>query len=103
VRRITVDEVKAAYEKTGLKPTRGEYIYGRFCACAMGALAVANGVPCDYDAARSWAFSQYGADYCNAFANGFDSKSPWGCDEVHEAGQADGELVAAAIFGEVSP
>src|SRR5690348_11171863 len=47
MKRITVEEVQKAYEKTGLKPIQHDYIsYDgiRLCGCPMAAVLMAEGV-----------------------------------------------------------
>jgi len=102
VRRITVDEVKAAYEKTGLKPQKDNWFSDDFrCACAIGALFAAAypEVPnAPGSVVQQWAYREFGADYVDEFVGGFD------CPQVpldNLIGDLDGRAVAAAIFGEV--
>lgn len=62
-KRITVEEVKAAIERTGMKLITGEFIFrqmGQLCGCAIGVLAVDAGVPKDSDDIDDWSDLQFG-------------------------------------------
>jgi len=99
--RITIDEVRAAYAATGVKPKRGDYVDrqedGTLCACAIGALAIQAGVESHYAPVRRWAHEKYGLGYVNAFVAGFDGDLIDG-----NGGCRDGIDVAEAIFGKAS-
>lgn len=94
MRRISVEEVRAAYEKTGLKPARtvAGCVHGR-CACALGAMWVVAGKPTA--TAYLWAGDLFGVEYMRNFYCGFDNSSIG----AGTAGYADGQACAAAIFG----
>jgi hypothetical protein len=103
MRRITPDEVKAAYEKTGLKPGRGCYAdpYTNV-ACGLGVMARAEG------GNRWWAWidesTQDNRSYHYGFVNGFDGL-PIHIDLKDsmadaELGHQDGQAAAAAVFQE---
>lgn len=81
--RITPEQVKAAYEQTGLKPVQGEYFdrdVPPLCAneptlaCGLGALyrSVFPGGEADGVSVEKWADTKYGCEYRDGFINGFD-------------------------------
>jgi len=104
--RITPEQVKAAYEKTGLTPTRGEFFYlpdGNVVsgACGLGVLAYekSGGIPED----RINGILGIEVDYSVGFAVGFDGQpdpysiySPENDDEFR-AGLEDGDASARAV------
>jgi hypothetical protein len=111
MRRITVSEVKAAYEKCGIKPINRTFKeYGTFdsvCAgCAVTALAGSQGVDIVCTRAgelRRWAEQKYGQKYTGGFLGGFDRRLDrrYFLDSEDETmGWDDGRAAAAAIFGE---
>lgn len=111
MRRITVDEVKAAYEKTGLHPKQGEFREYETCdkvcgGCAITALLAADGIDIvEEPNLRAIAESRYGGHYIGGFVCGFDGKpAAWFRDtnERERQGYADGTAAALAIFGEPS-
>ena len=106
MKRITPEMVKEAYEKTGVKPSRGCFVWfddKMPCGCAMGALAMADlGVPLRFDDVVElqkiidWRM-QYG-DYGWDFILGFDGNEQfrgYGTD-----GYSDGLAAAKAVFGD---
>lgn len=99
-RRITVEEVKAAYAKTGMEPRR-RTPYGNGACCAMRALSMAAGSRyCHY-----WGWDNFGEDYTTGFIHGFDGEVSFSCrlsSERYAIGEQDGLAVAAAIFGEAT-
>lgn len=104
MRRITVEEVKAAYAKTGIVPDRND------CSrCAMAALIRAAGIPVDGPSSfgqkgREWVASHFSRPYRAGFINAFDGASPCtysGAPEdqaLYDQGYDDGEACAAAVF-----
>lgn len=110
MKRITPDEVLAAYKATGLKPAR--YLWytedNGGCACAMGALiawkypgeleAVDEDdieIKCDDISSCDW-----GLSYSCGFVTGFDSGDlPSERSEEWQYGFDDGCSAAAAVFG----
>lgn len=105
MRRITVDEVNAAYAATGVKPGRGSFHDANGCYCALGVLHLASG---DSGCPEEWCDNNFPLHYWDQFAGAFDGKSePCLCvDNPHYeaqlAGFEDGRAAALAIFGEVS-
>jgi hypothetical protein len=103
MKRITPEEVIAAYKETGAVPTKCRIRYvnpdGSVECCAMGALALQAGIP--KDKAYKWCEETYGRTYSNDFQSGFDSnsipyrKSP-GCLDGYAVGQA---LIQNNILG----
>lgn len=101
MRRITVEEVLEAYRVTGMKPMRRYTIIRNQCAgCAIGALAVASGVPSELDCIYDWRDKMFGASYVKGFMNSFDDTPPSMSNEQYNQGYADGQAVAAAVFQE---
>jgi hypothetical protein len=103
MRRITVEEVKAAYEKTGLKPVRGTTCYlGRAHAfnegCPIDAMIFGKLKDkfCTLDVCEVLGVSM---NYLEGFVLGVD-----GCNRSshpdHRLGLEDGIAVRLAIFGE---
>ena len=108
MKRITVEDVKAAYEKCRLAPVRGmfrdwEPFPSRVCGCcAQSALAAAAGLDirrCSPGKIADWAADEYGANYAQSFRHGFDGLAMHQVSDDAQ-GYADGVAVAAAIFGE---
>ena len=104
MKRITVEEVKAAYEKTGLKPVRGTFNDGKGCGCALGALYMAQGGAACCSDPEEWCDAEFDFAYWDGFAGGFDAKEDFSLPDYvslsRKEGHADGRAVAAAIFGE---
>jgi hypothetical protein len=81
-RRITPDEVIAAYRKTGLRPVKRAYclyLCPPLCGCPITAiyLATLDGLPVELPKiefeANKWADREFGSDYKNSFTDGFDN------------------------------
>lgn len=115
-KRITVEEVKAAFEKTKLKPKQGFYFQRETsadtspkCACGMGVLYLAQ-TEMDFDEAAQlddegsdinlYFTERYGADYRVGFAHGFDSghrHSSLAHSPEYQQGYEDGDAARAAM------
>lgn len=112
-KRITPQMVKEAYQKTGLKPVRGQWTAfedGRQCGCGLTALLCSSGfsfqrvdeftnekaLPIEYAADRLL----LDRNYATGFVGGFDGKLKSWYTIEEEPGYLDGAEVAAAIFGE---
>lgn len=104
-RRITVEEVRAAYRKTGLRPWRGAFHYeDEKCACALGAVFFATG------GKRKGMLALYAEEvtehlkldefYQAGFIKGFDNQRAIGDEPYYLLGYTDGQACAAAVFGE---
>lgn len=109
--RITPEQVKAAYEKTGMKPARCSMLWwkkdGAPCGCGLGALFVAShgGLDAFRDvvlmpALRPWAQERWGAKYVYGFIVGFDDNGLPCNDARKREGRADGRAAAALVFSE---
>lgn len=110
MKRITVEEVKAAFEKIGAKPAIGLFYEATGeCrrACAMGALAAANGADTRFleDEATTNDIAEIlevDRQYADGVAAGFDSgpTPPMLASFMsaeYLAGRADGAAFAAAV------
>lgn len=97
MRRITVKEVKAAYEKTKLRPEQFIYV-GLSCGCPLAALAIANGADNSQAEIINWAHEVYGDQYANGFTRGFDGLGHNGTSVRSKRGYADGRQVAVAVL-----
>lgn len=53
---LTVQRVLDAYKATGLKPRAGKYLTDDGCACAIGAIAQAEGEGSDFPECNLWGF-----------------------------------------------
>jgi hypothetical protein len=98
--RITPDMVKAAYEKTGLKPARSGCLIGKTMACGAGVIAyqamvAAGEQPADSEVVRRKAEELCGEAYIRAFISGFDG---WERCGENQTGFTDGRACAAAVF-----
>lgn len=112
MRRITVEEVKAAYQATGLKPIRKLFIKGLNdkCGCALTACAIASGCTTYGDIfaqpiRSTHIFSSLGLNrsYADGFTEGFDGYSkPEGVSDENIIGYDDGRAAALAIFAEAT-
>jgi hypothetical protein len=113
MRRISVEDVLAAYEKTGLEPAEtGDAWYRGNCACAIGALMCADERVRERGG-RPYKYSRVGTPakilrlepvYVSGFSRGFDGNESE-CDAVkpenHEsycAGYEDGLAVRRALW-----
>jgi hypothetical protein len=104
VKRVSVEEVKAAYAATGMRPYRGSYcssLDGQLCGCGLGAVFFKEkhyspGGTCDVHKALKLDY-----EYIGGFVGGFDGDSPEECEggEYELAGYADGKAAAEAVFG----
>jgi hypothetical protein len=107
MRRITVNEVKAAYEKTGLKPSRGTWATDN-CACGLGVCAIAQSGMNGDDLCADTVFPTLGIKdwYGVGFIDGFDNRSQLTkfaeekSKDLFTAGFEDGRAAALAIFGD---
>jgi hypothetical protein len=123
MKRITVDEVRAAYEKTGLTPVRGNFCtYSTSqlrdywtqtelgievkltydCGCALTACCRAEDKPFPEDVEHAASELDLDESYASGFINGFDGVvlCPEDVDGpvAYEAGYADGVAAAKAVF-----
>ena len=108
MKRISVEMVREAYAKTGLKPGHGSFFPKANCACALGALYYEkHGLSVDDpQTVREFLDAQYQPWYVTGFARGFDGMPrilPAFCrDGMKHAeircGYADGQACAAAVF-----
>lgn len=102
MRRITVDEVKEAYAKTGLKPVRDTKEYLECVhlnkGCPVDALLVSAGGREECDHSTIAKRLRVNASYLCCFVRGVDGSG----FSTRTKGYADGRAVAAAIFGEES-
>jgi hypothetical protein len=95
MKRITPEEVLKAYEKTGLKPMRGDYYPFQGCACALGVMAVTLKLSGNlYDH-----FQDIYGDYQDAFTDGFDGrrKPTGGLCKTDEIAYKDGNAAWEAV------
>ena len=109
-RRITPDEVEAAYSETGLKPARTghEFLHdvrdGSTCACGLGAVYCRE--TGDRQSPAPWHVRQVlrlGSYYLCGYGSGFEGNPPNPVATAEsELGYADGQAAAARVFGEVS-
>jgi hypothetical protein len=99
VKRITVDEVKAAYAKTGLTPIRKRFLSPDCqCGCPLSALYFSEhpgpvGGPL---AVESWANQTFGHSYTGGFVSGCDGGS-YSATGDYFVGMQDGRAVAIAL------
>jgi len=108
LRRITVDEVRAAVEKTGLRPEPGIWLNGNgdkpTCGCALGILAHSQGISLDRpNASIPEAAGLMGLDqeYTEGFISGFDGEKCACPDEPnHALGFTDGLAIRQALLPE---
>lgn len=106
--RITVAEVEAAYEQTGISPVQCFYYdEGDNCGCPMAALyCVSKGKPeleeYDSDDISRWADQKYGFAYHEGFVTAVDNnkvdETPYQEKERYKEGYKDGLAVFEAIF-----
>ena len=95
--RLTIDDVKNAYLKTGLKPGKGAFINGEY-ACAVGVVSKALG---GYGESTLIG-AGYGRTYIRGIVLGFDGAKGCNCciSEERSLGIKDGRMIAAAVFAE---
>jgi hypothetical protein len=111
----TVEEVKAAYEKTELEPIRGAFVdvrHGKQCGCAITAIACCSfgmtpkrieELTVDADRPVYTMANRIGLEklYAEGFVGGFDNRpASWYPGESEAIGFTDGRAAAAAIFTE---
>lgn len=96
MKRITVDQVRLAYEQTGKKPMNMEDSSGDYC-CPAVAVGLATGLK-NYPGLFDYLWSTYGRAYVDGFVNGVDGDwkeadptPDW------ERGYEDGEAVRVAL------
>lgn len=111
MRRIRPEEVRAAYEKTGIKPIQDEWVIrdtGQRCGCAMTALMVAAGQSFDDIAERgdpdlrACSVLDLSHSYVAHFIRGFDGFEISKSEQLSEAmrlGHEDGTMACIAVFG----
>lgn len=109
IKRITPDEVKAAYAKTGLGVHQGDYISAdAACACGLGAYAIAF---LDVDMAAedtedeiTWRLSANGFsyDYIKGFGWGFDGRTRKRGHVQEDIGRDDGIAAWEAVKEDAS-
>jgi hypothetical protein len=108
MKRITPEQVLAAYKQTGATPSTGEFYYrgksGRVRCCGAGVVLLADGFT-NRDRFAKEADLRYGRDYMSGFWRGFDgisSDEPAWChptdNEEFTTGLADGLAAAQAVF-----
>ncbi len=102
-KRITVNAIKSAYKKTGLKPTVCSW-FNHGEACPIGAIAMANGVVTKKDSltrrenkAYQWAMDKYGSDYVERFLEAYDEKKAG----FQSPGGQDGFMARLAVYDKV--
>ena|ERR1700761_8660350 len=97
MRRITVEEVREAVEKTGLKLTRKRTLdLAEKCGCPIGILSHLKGGTRRFENIAAHA-ANLGLEmkYADGFIRGFDSESPMPIDDpMFDAGVADGQACA---------
>jgi hypothetical protein len=103
IKRITPEEVIAAYKATGLKPFKKDWFSDDLtCGCAIGAIAASRGIR-NLPALRTDAgrILGYHGTYIVGFTCGFEGmkrgKFQQGLIEL-VVGWDDGETAAAAVF-----
>jgi hypothetical protein len=100
MKRITVEEVRAAYEKTGLEPCRRRFGDGKLCGCPLTAVLKTRRVN------LSARFLCESDNYAYGFIRSIDGRiRDTGLIKVenklaYKRGYADGLAVRQAIFGE---
>ena len=99
MKRITVDEVLAAYRVTGMKPCRGSALCEEDKTCALGALCLRD--TGSRSTVYDWAAEHFGDKYSAQFLAGFDYEPPG--YKIRSIGFRDGQAAAAAVFAEPSP
>jgi hypothetical protein len=106
LKRITPEEVVAAYRESGMKPKRGHFNVDG-CGCGIGAKGCQRFGSLDTpsDQIADWAEATYGGEYCDGFYEGFDGNemSQWDINERYVLGHADGvfaRLACIEAFGE---
>lgn len=99
-RRITPEQVKAAYEKTGLKPARGGWYPQEGCACGLGAMLAEIDGEVWRPRLVSTVASRLGVelDYLNGFVRGFDGRDGKLFGHLEPLGHTDGQAAAALVF-----
>ena len=112
-KRITPEEVLAAYEATGLKPVQESWtdmVNGQRCGCGLTAVAMSKRKGLDFsdffsnlgdlDAEDRMLAHELGLplDYVWGFAAGFDGNSPFGIDYADwRLGYKDGRAAWEAV------
>ncbi|MDE2102417.1 MAG: hypothetical protein KGL39_34545 [Patescibacteria group bacterium] len=99
-RRITADEVIAAYQKTGLRPVIRKYL-DVDCGCPLSALYFSEHPDAPRGASGAntveWAEDTYGTLYRLGFVDGFDYMCPRGSFGRMLEGESDGIAVRKAL------
>jgi hypothetical protein len=107
MKRITVQDVRRAYEVTGLKPTNCDWGDGVKCGCPLTAVLVGSGLNPDFIEVHACKLYDNEA-YYQGFVNAIDG-DVFGCTveeddayDKYESGWNDGRAVRAAIFGDTA-
>lgn len=114
-RRVTPEEVKAAYEATGAEPRRRTWVTpkrgmsvvencGDAQACGLGVMFLKERQPSKisedtWNAASYYAKSEFGEDYVQGFVSGFDNPGHVPGHKGRECqGFCDGKAAAELMF-----
>lgn len=97
MKRITVEMVKEAYAKTGLKP-KNQCFFDNGCACAIGAMYYEKTGSAAGGFARGWADEMFTDIYADGFIYGFDEQYPaWQDNPYYMQGYEDGRAAWEAV------
>jgi hypothetical protein len=101
MKRITVQDVRRAYEVTGLKPTNCDWGDGVKCGCPLTAVLAADGDCSPADAASDLVDND---PYCTGFICGVDDDLTGSHERSPKflQGYTDGLEVRSAIFGDTA-
>lgn len=96
--KITVEEVRAAYQKTGLTPAR-RITHDEKCACPIGVIG-ADKYGLSGNDTLDWSDNAFGILFTNGFICGFDGDEPEEKNALFLEGYENGKEVAKAIIEE---
>lgn len=83
-----------------MKPVQGHFFRSDGCCCAIGAIALADGITRNHGAVTRWVEAKFHPSYCEGFISAFDGDSVSGTtSKQFNAGVADGTAVREAVFG----
>lgn len=88
--RVLPEQVVEAFRHTGLKPMQGDFFPIEGCACGLGAIFTYLCKDKNEDVAE-WCENEYGDDYVQAFAAGFDGSETSIYREKNKSAYNDGK------------
>lgn len=74
MKRITVEMLLEAFQKTGLTPMQGDYFPSPGCACGLGVIYYQFSGVANDEGVENYLDNEYDGNYKRGFAEGFDNR-----------------------------